>query len=126
MQIDTSDTPYLLVQWGLWARSSDLRLWYPGTNILAEMAGSKRKGRAHMICDADACAVDRALARLHHRDREMGDATALYFITGLNYAAVCRRLSIHRGRAVTLVTAGTGWVEHYLHVANNQQGKDKQ
>jgi len=40
----------------------------------------------------------------------LGEAVALYFLNGLNYRTLARKMDIDRERAYVLVDAGLAWV----------------
>ncbi|CCN38216.1 putative Phage antitermination Q-like [Vibrio nigripulchritudo SFn27] len=109
-ELITHNTPWLLEQWGRWARvNSDLTVGYPSITSFTKLLGSTLP--SPLINDDDAMLVDSAVARLNRRDEEMGQAVVLFYTGGSNVSQVARWLDIDRRRADVLVKSGTAWVD---------------
>ena len=109
MQIETeTSTDYLLEQWAHWMRSSGDKLTYPHKQSWAIV---QRSGCSPDITDDEAMMIDGILARLIHRDPQMGRVTWEYYASGCNVSALVRHYRIPRARVDVLVRAGTAWVD---------------
>ena len=65
----------------------------------------------YCITDDWAVAIDNAVARLTHRDQQMGDVLWLYFGEKWAMVRVGKHFGISEGKARELVRAGSAWVD---------------
>ena len=115
------ETRTLLEQWGKWARIC------PETSQLShpKMAPFRRLilvgARATEPCISEDMALylDASLAGLIGRNEETGIATAAYYLLGLDYTGLAKRISVYkemnRHKIKILVDSGTAWIDGKLH-----------
>lgn len=107
------DTEYLLEQWGWWRIDGVGGLGYKSPNLvlmrqaLAQPSASKN----YSITDEWALSIDKAIARLVHRDKQMGDIIWLYYGAKWPMARVGKHYGVSEGKARELVRAGTAWID---------------
>ncbi|MNF67819.1 hypothetical protein D3C84_496450 [compost metagenome] len=63
------------------------------------------------ITDDWAIAIDNAVARLAHRDQQMGDIIWLYFGAKWPMARVGKHYGMSEGKARELARAGAAWID---------------
>lgn len=82
------------------------------TLALMRQAGTQvTASRNYCITDAWALAIDNAVARLAHRDSQMGDIIWLYYGTKWPMLRVGKHFGISEGKARELARAGTAWID---------------
>lgn len=109
-----TSTEYMLEQWGYWLRSGAgiPRYTSPSLALVRDNVGSTVP--TAVITDDDAEKVDRAVARLGKRDKEMGDCVWLHYAEKRTYHGIAKRLGIGKSKAAELVRAGVAWVDGAL------------
>jgi hypothetical protein len=65
----------------------------------------------YCITDDWALAVDQAVAKLGHRDQQMGDIIWLYYGSKWAMTRVGRHYGISEGKARELARAGAAWID---------------
>ncbi|MCK7547176.1 antiterminator Q family protein [Marinobacter koreensis] len=104
-----SDTQQRLTEWARWVRTSDsgLRMGYNRVNLMP--AGSV----AMPVCtDEEALAVDRAIARLRRRDKDMADILVMVYSYGFSMARVARESGVgSRERVRYLLGGAEAWID---------------
>ncbi len=118
--LDVDDTTWLLRQWAAWALTNPgLSLNYPVMSSYWKLVARRRPSRV-IICDEQACQVERILCRLTHRDEEMGTVTMCYYLLNENASKTARVLSkngiyqLNRQRVGELTNGGTAWIDAKL------------
>lgn len=99
-----------LYDWGDWARTGRIKLGTKGT--LGQLSGSTVASLA--VPDDEAEVVDRVLARLISRDKQMGMAVKLYYLNRLNYRVIGKKMEINKDKAQRLVFSGVAWIDAAL------------
>ena len=106
------DTEYLLEQWGWWRMDG---VGVPGytspTFALMRQAMPQESRKSYCITEDWAIAIDNAVAKLTHRDQQMGDIIWLYFGTKWPMARVGKHYGVSEGKARELARAGVAWVD---------------
>jgi len=102
-----SDTQNRLVAWGHWVRAGGVDLGCKGVKLA--VGGSV----AMPVCaDDDAMSVDRAVARLKQRDRDMGRVVVMAYLSQYSLARIAREAGVgSRERARYLLGAGEAWID---------------
>lgn len=112
-----------LEQWGKWARAGGADCaGYKSQMLTLLVQNVPQPGRREpiLITDERAVEIDRALARLLTRDREMGLAVMVYYLSGLGFrpaaALLARTHNIRISGDVLriLVTSGAAWLDAVL------------
>lgn len=107
------DTEYLLEQWGWWRMDGAGIPGYvsPSFALMCQSLPQPAASKGYCITDDWALAIDQAVARLSHRDQQMGDLTWLYFGAKWPMLRVGKYYGVSEGKARELVRAGTAWVD---------------
>lgn len=102
-----SDTQQRLTAWGHWVRSGGVDLGCKGVQLA--VGGSV----AMPICpDDDAMDVDRAIARLKKRDRDIGRIVVMAYLSQYSLARIARESGLgSRERARYLLGSGEAWID---------------
>jgi len=104
------ETPYLLSEWGRWARhKTGVRLGY--SRPASAMVRSK-SAASPMIEDATALWVDQCVAQVS--PPKARDALVMRFVMGASQSRIGRELGCHRRTAQRLVDLGMTQVEELL------------
>lgn len=88
---------------------------------------AKRKPSRVVICDEQACQVERILCRLTTRDEEMGVVTMCYYLLNSNASKTARVLTdagiyyLNRWQVESLVNGGTAWIDAKLDSMREQR-----
>lgn len=107
------DTEYLLEQWGWWRMDGMGVSGYKSPNLalmrqaMAQSCASKN----YSITDDWAIAIDAAVAKLGHRDQQMGDIIWLYYGAKWPMARVGKHYGISEGKARELARSGAAWID---------------
>lgn len=105
------DTQQRLTAWGHWVRSGGVDLGCQGVRMVA---GSSVP--MPICADDDAMDVDRAVARLKHRDQVMGRILVMAYLRQYSLAQIARESGVgSRERARYLLGAAEAWVDSALH-----------
>lgn len=119
-QVLSNNTGWLLSQWALWSRRGSCGPRGYGEGVMFQDVARQRESSALLITDKEAQQVDKIIAKLKVRDREMAMATMVYYFSAGNASHVARVLSarshekVNRKRVDVLVKAGTAWVDACL------------
>jgi hypothetical protein len=107
------DTEYLLEQWGWWRMDGMGVPGYtsPTLALMRQAIAQVSETKNYCITDDWAVAIDHAVARLAHRDQQMGDVVWLYFGAKWPMVRVGRHFGISEGKARELVRAGSAWID---------------
>ena len=107
------DTEYLLEQWGWWRMDGiGLPSYISPTFALMRQAMAKNaSSRTYCITDDWALAIDKAVAKLAHRDQQMGDIIWLYYGAKWAMVKVGKSYGISEGKARELARAGAAWID---------------
>lgn len=107
------DTEYLLEQWGWWRMDGTGMPHYtsPTLALMRQAVACSSASKSYCITDEWATAIDRAVARLAHRDQQMGDALWLYFGAKWPMLRVGKHYGISEGKTRELVRAGVAWID---------------
>lgn len=107
------DTEYLLEQWGWWRMDGagvptcvSLTL-----AVMHQTVPQVTASRNYCITDDWALAIDNAVARLAHRDSQMGDIIWLYYGAKWPMLRVGKHFGISEGKARELARAGVAWID---------------
>lgn len=105
-----SDTQQRLTAWGHWVRSGGVALGCQGVQLAV---GSSV---AMPVCsDDDAMGVDRAVARLKKRDRDMGRVVVMAYLSQYSLARIARESGMgSRERARYLLGGAEAWIDAVL------------
>ncbi|MGA5721435.1 antiterminator Q family protein [Pseudomonas atacamensis] len=107
------DTEYLLEQWGWWRMDGLGAPGYtsPTLSLMRQAAANPSAGKNYCITDEWALAIDSAVARLSHRDQQMGDIVWLYFGAKWPMVRVGKHYGIGESKARELARAGAAWID---------------
>ncbi len=107
------DTEYLLEQWGWWRMDGMGGAGYtsPTLALMRQAAAQPEASKNYCITDDWAIAIDSAVARLAHRDQQMGDVLWLYYGAKWSMARVGKHYGISEGKARELARAGAAWID---------------
>lgn len=107
------DTEYLLEQWGLWRMDGTGIPSYisPTLALMRQISAYPSSSKNYCITDEWATAIDRAVARLSHRDQQMGDVIWLYYGAKWPMMRVGKHFGISEGKTRELARAGAAWVD---------------
>ena len=107
------DTEYLLEQRGWWRMDGAgiPRYVSPSFVLMCQSLPQPAASKGYCITDDWALAIDQAVARLSHRDQQMGDLTWLYFGAKWPMLRVGKYYGVSEGKARELVRAGTAWID---------------
>ncbi len=81
------------------------------TFALMRQAMPQSPSSNYCITDEWAGAIDHAVARLLHRDRQMGDIIWLYYGAKWPMVRVGKHYGISEGKARELARAGAAWID---------------
>lgn len=115
------DTEYLLEQWGWWRMDGMGVPGYtsPTLALMRQAMAQPAASKNYCITDDWAIAIDNAVARLAHRDQQMGDVVWLYFGAKWPMVRVGKYYSMSEGKARELVRAGAAWIDCAVSVIHN-------
>lgn len=109
------DTEYLLEQWGWWRMDG---MGIPGYVLqmaaVMSQANPMSKMKEYRITDEVAGMVDRALAKLISRDRQMGDFVWFYFGAKWPANRISREHGMSEREARQLIKSGVAWIDSAL------------
>lgn len=107
------DTEYLLEQWGWWRVDGTWGGGYtsPTLALMRQAAAQPVATKSYCITDDWAIAIDNAVARLAHRDQQMGEIIWLYYGAKWTMVRVGRHYGISEGKARELARAGAAWID---------------
>ena len=107
------DTEYLLEQWGWWRMDGITVSGYtsPTLALMRYAVVHKASKESYCITDDRAIIVDSAVARLCHRDQQMGDIIWLYNGAKWPMMRVGKYYGISEGKARELARAGVAWID---------------
>lgn len=107
------DTEYLLEQWGWWRMDGKGVRGYtsPTLALMRQVMPESGTSKNYCITDEWALAIDNAVARLAHRDQQMGDIIWLYYGAKWAMVRVGRHYGISEGKARELARAGAAWID---------------
>lgn len=107
------DTEYLLEQWGWW-RMDEVgisKCISPTLALMRQATPQVSLSKNYCITDDWAIAIDNAVAKLAHRDKQMGDIIWLYFGAKWAMVRVGRHYGISEGKARELMRGGVAWID---------------
>ncbi len=107
------DTEYLLEQWGWWRMDGAGVPGYtsPTFALMCQAVPQTAASKNYAITDDWAIAIDNALAKLSHRDQQMGEIIWLYDGAKWSMARVGKQYGISEGKARELARAGVAWID---------------
>ena len=107
------DTEYLLEQWGWWKADGTGVSGFtsPTLSLMRQAMPQASSSKNYRITDDWAIAIDNAVARLSHRDQQMGDVIWLYYGAKWPMVRVGRHYGISEGKARELARAGAAWID---------------
>jgi hypothetical protein len=107
------DTEYLPEQWGWWRMDGAAVPTYisPTFALMRQAMPQVSVIKSYCITDEWAGAIDSAIARLSHRDRQMGDIIWLYYGAKWPKFRVGKHYGISEGKTRELVRAGIAWID---------------
>ncbi|MGA9700282.1 antiterminator Q family protein [Pseudomonas sp.] len=107
------DTEYLLEQWGWWRMDGMGVPGYtsPTLALMRQAVAQVSASRNYCITDDWAVAIDNAVAKLTHRDQQMGDVLWLYYGEKWPMLRVGKHFGLSEGKARELARAGAAWVD---------------
>lgn len=83
----------------------------PTLALMRQAIAQVSETKNYCITDDWAIAIDNAVAKLAHRDQQMGDIIWLYFGTKWPMARVGKHYGISEGKARELARAGAAWID---------------
>lgn len=83
----------------------------PTLALMHQAVSQVSASRNYCITDDWAVAIDNAVARLAHRDDQMGDVIWLYYGAKWPMLRVGKHFGISEGKARELARAGTAWID---------------
>lgn len=116
----SNNTSWLLSQWAIWARTGSGEPKGYGEGVMFNDVARLTKSKTMLITDDEGQLIDKMVAKLKIRDREMAMAIIIYYFSDGNASHVARVLSnqsnesINRKRVDVLVKSGTAWVDACL------------
>jgi len=107
------DTEYLLEQWGWWRMDEMGVSGYtsPTLTLMRQAVAQLVASKNYCITDDRAIAIDNAVAKLAHRDQQMGDIIWLYYGAKWAMVRVGKHYGISEGKARELARAGAAWID---------------
>lgn len=107
------DTEYLLEQWGWWRMDGAgvPNCVSPTLALMHQAVPQVSASRNYCITDDWALAIDNAVARLAHRDLQMGDIIWLYYGEKWPMLRVGKHFGISEGKARELARAAAAWID---------------
>lgn len=110
------DTEYLLEQWGWWRLDGEGCPGYtsPSLALIRQALPQASTSNSYCISDERAVVVDRAVAKLSYRDKQLGDVIWLYYGAKWPMTRVAKYYGISEGKARELARAGAGWIDGFL------------
>jgi hypothetical protein len=107
------DIFHLLTQWGIWLRYGDgiPRYVSPHYALMRDNVEQHSSAPVAMISEDLCMLVDGIVARLRHRNENMGKALIYRYAWGVSYSVIGRMLDVSKPRAESLVKSGELWVE---------------
>jgi hypothetical protein len=105
------ETRNRLIQWALWVLSGGNSNGYAQVCMVTPSGGCD-------VSDDDALQVDRAVAMLKQRDRQMGQALVNYYVRGWDYTMVGVEFRMSREKARNIVRMAEAWVDSKLFEVN--------
>ncbi len=83
----------------------------PTLALMRQAVAQPSASNNYCITDDWAIAIDNAVARLAHRDQQMGDIIWLYYGAKWAMVKVGKHYGISEGKARELARAGAAWVD---------------
>lgn len=107
------DTEYLLEQWGWWRMDGTgmSKCTSPTLALMRQAMPQVSASKNYCITDEWAVAIDNAVAKLAHRDQQMGDIIWLYFGAKWAMVRVGKHYGISEGKARELMRSGVAWID---------------
>lgn len=107
------DTEYLLEQWGWWRMDGVGVPGYtsPTLALMRQAVAQVSASKNYCITDDWAIAIDGAVARLAHRDQQMGDIIWLYYGAKWPMLRIAKHYGMSEGKTRELARAATAWVD---------------
>lgn len=107
------DTEYLLEQWGWWRMDGMGMPGYtsPTLALMRQAVALPSASKNYCITDDWAIAIDTAVARLAHRDQQMGDIIWLYYGAKWPMLRIAKHYCMSEGKTRELARAGAAWVD---------------
>lgn len=107
------DTEYLLEQWGWWRMEGAGVPSYtsPTYALMRQSMPQPSVSKCYCISDDWAIAIDNAVAKLAHRDQQLGDIIWFYFGAKWPMVRVGKYYGISEGKARELARTGAAWID---------------
>ena len=105
-----TNTIDLLIRWGLWQKSGN-SLGYVSPNFELMLKVGVRESRPDPLDDDTAMIVDRAVARLLRRDKEMGAIVIYRYAYGHSLRDIGRKTRQSKDKIYTLHNSAIAWID---------------
>ncbi|MDX1816096.1 MAG: antiterminator Q family protein [Marinobacter sp.] len=105
------ETRNRLIEWARWVRSGGINNGYAQVCLITPSGGCD-------VQDDAALQVDRAVATLKRRDRQMGQALVNYYVRGWDYSMVGLEFRVSREKARNIVRMAEAWVDSSIFMLN--------
>ena len=107
------DTEYLLEQWGWWRMDGAgvPSCASPTFALMRQAMPQMSVSKNYCITDDWAMAIDKAVAKLAHRDQQMGDIIWLYYGAKWPMNRVGKHYGVSEGKTRELARAGAAWID---------------
>lgn len=83
----------------------------PTLALMRQAVAQPSASKNYCITDDWAIAIDNAVAKLAHRDQQMGDVVWLYFGAKWPMLRVGKHYGLSEGKTRELVRAGAAWID---------------
>ena len=83
----------------------------PNLALMRQAMAQPSASKNYCITDDWAIAIDNAIARLVHRDQQMGDIIWLYYGAKWPMVRVGKHYGVSEGKARELARAGAAWID---------------
>lgn len=91
--------------------TAQVGLLSPTFALMRQAMAKNASSRTYCITDDWALAIDKAVAKLAHRDQQMGDIIWLYYGAKWAMVKVGKSYGISEGKARELARAGAAWID---------------
>lgn len=88
----------------------------PTLALMRQVTALATASKNYCITDDWAMSIDNAVARLTHRDQQMGDIIWLYYGDKWAMAKVAKHYGVSEGKARELARAGAAWIDGVLSI----------
>ena len=107
------ETEYLLEQWGWWRMDGAgvPSCASPTFALMRQAMPQMSVSKNYCITDDWAMAIDKAVAKLAHRDQQMGDIIWLYYGAKWPMNRVGKHYGVSEGKTRELARAGAAWID---------------